>query len=90
MKCMRRWLSVITLAALLQGCATGHLIEWSKGEPSAFQQPAPSKSLYIRPGATFLAFPVAVAWDVVTFPFQWLWDIYPFGEDNAPESHEGN
>lgn len=89
MKSVLRWLPVFALCALLQGCATSHLFSWSKGEPSAFKQPPESKSIYVRPGATVLAFPITVVWDVVTFPFQWLWNVYPYGEDNAPEKFEG-
>jgi uncharacterized protein YceK len=89
MKSMRRLAPVLAVAALLQGCATSHLINWSKGEPSAYKRPAEGNSVYVRPGATVLAFPVAVAFDVVTFPFQWVWEVYPFGEENAPDSFEG-
>lgn len=88
MKPMRRWLPVFALCLVLPGCATSHLIAWSKGEPSAFNQPPESKSIYVRPGAAVLAFPVTVVWDVVTLPFQYFWDIYPYGNENAPTERE--
>lgn len=86
MKSMRRWVPVLAVCALLPSCATSHLIQWSQGQPSAFNDPPASTAVYTRPGATVLAFPVAVAFDVVTFPFQLIWEVYPYGTENAPES----
>ena len=36
-----------------------------------------------------VAFPVAVAWDAVTLPFQYFWDVYPYGTQYAPEEFQG-
>src|SRR5690606_32185635 len=57
MKPKRPALLILALCASLSGCATSHLMKWSKGEPSAFNQPPETKSIYVRPGATVLAFP---------------------------------
>jgi hypothetical protein len=73
------------LAFLLTGCATSHVIEWSKGEKSAFNQPNVRQAIFVHTGGTLLALPVAVVWDVVTFPFQILWNVHPYGDVETPE-----
>lgn len=80
---------LLAVVACLPACATSHLVRWSRDEQSAYDRPAGEKSIYVRAGGTVLAFPVTVAWDVVTFPFQWFWDVYPYGDENLPESYEG-
>lgn len=79
----------LALLAALNACATSHLVHWSRGERSSYDPPEPSKSIYVRAGGTVLAFPVALGWDIVTFPFQWFWDVHPYGGENTPESYEG-
>ncbi|MCC6783745.1 MAG: hypothetical protein IT457_12955 [Planctomycetes bacterium] len=79
----------LALLACLNACATSHLVHWSRGENSTYDRPEPSKSIYVRAGGTVLAFPVALSWDIVTFPLQWFWDVHPYGTENAPESYEG-
>lgn len=50
--------------------------------------PPPSTSRTARcralcsPGATIIGMPVAVAWDVVTFPFQAIFGVYPYGSSH--------
>ncbi len=86
MKATRRCLPAFALGALLlSGCATGNLLEWAKGAPSVYNNPQPHQDTVVRAGGTVLAFPVAVAWDIVTFPLQWIWGVYPFGTKERPE-----
>ena len=82
-------LCALALSSLLiSGCATSNLIEWSKGEPSQFDAPQPHQDVFVRSAGTVLAFPVALAWDVVTFPFQLIWGSYPYGTDKSPDGYE--
>ncbi len=74
------------LAAAASGCATNHLLRWSRGETSYYNRPDKASEPFAVPAGTVLAFPVALAWDVATFPFQWLWGTYPFGEVLSPEN----
>ncbi len=85
---LAKLLSVLLLAGL-PACATSHLIHWSKAEQSAFDQPEPNKSIFVRAGGTVLAFPVALSWDIVTFPFQWFWDLHPYGAEKSPDYYQG-
>jgi hypothetical protein len=80
---------VLLAAACLPACATSHLVRWSKAEKSTFSQPSQDKSVYVRAGGTVVAFPVAVAWDIVTFPFQWFWDVHPYGAELPPDADTG-
>lgn len=89
MKSKLHWLSALAAAALLQGCATTHLIHWSKGETSVYKSPPASTAGYTRSWATVVAFPVAVVFDVVAFPFQYPWGVYPYGNVVAPAPEEG-
>jgi hypothetical protein len=85
MKIVRRCLPAFALVALLfTGCATGHVIEWAKGAPSTFHPPPGDHDLLTRGFGTVVALPVALVWDVVTFPFQWIWDVYPYGSEIRP------
>ena len=36
---------------------------------------------FLKPFVTVVGFPFAVAWDVVTFPFQIIFGVYPYGDD---------
>ena len=75
-------------AALLPlcGCATGNLLAWSDEKPSLYATPKDERvSSVVRPLGTVVALPVFVAWDVVTFPFQWAWGIHPYGITLHPE-----
>ncbi|MFO1050964.1 MAG: hypothetical protein U1F36_01960 [Planctomycetota bacterium] len=80
---------LLAVLACLPACATSHLVRWSRSEPSIYDQPAAEKSVYVRAGGTVLAFPVVLAWDIVTFPFQWFWDVYPYGDQNQPDEAGG-
>ena len=82
----KRFLPALALGALLlSGCATGHLLEWAKGAPSAYTEPQPHQDVFVRSAGTVVAFPVALVWDVVTFPFQLIWGVYPYGSNERPE-----
>lgn len=87
----RRRAALLTLACSLlwlQGCATNHLFRWSHGETSVFTEPYEEYAPYVRPAGLVLGLPVTVVWDVATFPFQWLWDVYPYGSDLGPGNRE--
>jgi hypothetical protein len=72
-------------------CATGHLMEWSAGEPSLYRQPEGEVSQsFVRPAGTIAALPVALVWDIVTLPAQWIWGIYPYGDAASPETARRN
>ena len=69
----------------LQGCATNHLFRWTRGEASQWKQPADNGTDYVRPAGLVLALPVTLVWDGITFPFQWIWGVYPYGPSSSPE-----
>lgn len=78
--------AALILASLLtSGCATKHLMRWSRGEASLWANPAANADAYVRPAGAILAFPITLVWDVVTFPFQFFWDVYPYGATMSPE-----
>ena len=80
---VRRASLACTLALMmcLGSCATNHVLNWSVGEPSMYvQNPDPRARAFLNPGGTFVALPVAFVWDVATFPFQYIWGVYPFGD----------
>ena len=75
----------LVLVAGLQGCATNHLLRWGNGENSVFAQPLQEQAAYVHPAGVVFGLPLTIVWDVATFPFQWLWGIYPFGDDLHPD-----
>jgi len=86
---LRTSLLAVTLAMATSACATNHLLEWSKGEPSMFHQPLDKQNqAMLWPGATVVAFLPFVAWDAVTFPFQLVWGIYPYGGRLEPDPYD--
>ena len=89
MRTRKSRLAVVLGLALVfggSGCATNHLLRWNSGEPSWFGEPFEDYAPFVRPAGTVLGLPVTVAWDVVTFPFQWLWDVYPYGDTLTPDT----
>jgi hypothetical protein len=92
-KLRARLVSLAALAALVTGpgCATGHLLRWSEGKPSIFAQPFKEHAPYVHPTGVILGLPITVVWDVVTWPVQWLSDVYPYGVtlDPATSGKEG-
>jgi len=73
----------------LGSCASSHVIRWSQGRESLFEQPADSRAPYEYPASVLFSLPIAFVWDVGTWPFQWLWGVYPFGSAMAPEEDTG-
>jgi hypothetical protein len=69
----------------LQGCATSHLFRWTRGEASQWKQPAANSVDYVRPAGVVLGLPIALVWDGITFPFQLIWGVYPYGPSSSPE-----
>ena len=48
----------------LNSCASSHLLEWSRGEPSVFSQPDKEETVsVVRPGGTVVALPVFFVWE---------------------------
>ena len=89
MKSSTRLLPVLVLVALLSSCASNHLFAWARGDTSTFSQPAEQKSLFVRAGGTVVAMPFAFTWDALTLPFQYVWSVYPYGDQYAPEDFQG-
>ena len=85
---IRRLLLPALLCFAMSSCATNHLLRWSRGEQSLFSQPGEDAAPYVIPAGTVLALPVTAAWDILTFPFQFLWDVHPFGPTMAPGTPE--
>jgi len=81
-RALRRFLVPLVLMGLLfslNSCATKQLLRWADGKTSVYAEPAPRTEEASRPVGTILAFPACVAWDLTTFPFQWLFGFDPFG-----------
>lgn len=80
---VRRYLApalLLATIALVPSCATKHLLRWNAGKPNYFGEPGARDQEVVRSVGTILGFPVAVVWDVVTFPVQWLWGFDPYGD----------
>lgn len=89
MKAVARKLAAIPILLFaFQSCATNHLINWGQGRPSIWSQASEDDSAFVRPTGAILAMPVTLAWDVLTFPVQWFWDIHPYGPEFSPESQD--
>jgi hypothetical protein len=80
----RNLLALLFLVACLPSCATAHLMRWSREKKGYYDLPTTTKE-YVIPGGTLVAFPVALLWDVGTFPFQLIWSVYPYGSMLEPE-----
>lgn len=63
----------------LQSCGTAHAVRWAYGKPSVFEEPsAHSEECALRAG---IGIPVIVGgamFDVVTFPAQALFGVWPW------------
>jgi hypothetical protein len=69
------------LVLSLSSCATVNLARWGWDQPSAIDEPHGEVSAAIlKPGATVIGMPVAVAWDLATLPFQAIFGVYPYGQ----------
>jgi hypothetical protein len=62
-------------------CSTTHLVRWGMDKDSMYTE---SDSSFVRgilkPFITIVGFPVALAWDIGTFPFQTIFGVYPYGD----------
>ena len=78
--------SSAALLLMLPSCGTSHLMRWSNGEASDFTPIEDDRTRsVVVPAGTVLMLPVTVVWDVATFPFQWIWGIYPYGHELDPD-----
>ena len=78
-----RLLCVALLALLfLPSCATTHSIRWAYGKTSTFTEPTHQfSSDVLKPMIGVPVVVTAVGWDVVTFPFQAIFGVWPFWGD---------
>ncbi len=61
-------------------CSTVNLVRWGTDESSVYYEPSGGFSRSIlKPFVTVVGFPVALVWDIGTFPFQALFGVYPYG-----------
>ncbi len=62
-------------------CSTVNLVRWGTDESSVYYEPTGEFSRgMLKPFVTVIGFPVTLAWDVGTFPFQLLFGVYPYGD----------
>ena len=86
MRTLPKFASILVLAlpvtgCMLTGCMTSNLIHWIQDEPSIYHEPRGEVSRgTIKPLFTVIGFPIAVAWDIATFPFQILGGAHPYGD----------
>ena len=83
---MKRIILTVLLAVMatsLSSCATTHLWRWGMGNTSAVHTVKNDTiRAFVKPTSTVLGTPMAVAFDVVSLPFQLLFQVYPyFGQE---------
>ncbi len=62
-------------------CSTFNHVRWAMDDTSVYNEPEGGFSRgVVKPLWTIVGFPVAVAWDVVTFPFQIISGVYPYSD----------
>ena len=71
---------LLATVAVLPSCATKHLLRWNAGKSNYYGAPGERDQEVVRVVGTIGGFPVALVWDVVTFPVQWLWGFDPYGD----------
>ena len=72
---------VLTLALPLTACGTANLARWGLDKPSVFTEPDNELGRGgLKPFVTIVGMPVAVGWDIATFPFQIIMQVYPYGD----------
>ena len=70
---------LFVVSSSLTSCATTHLWEWGMDpNPASDDSVSEVERAIIKPGATVFATPFAFAWDVITFPFQLGFGVYPY------------
>jgi len=43
---------------------------------------------FTHPIGTLAALPATLVWDIATFPFQWIWGVYPYGGTLTPDDQK--
>jgi len=89
---MRHAKSVVCCLALLSlaSCSTTNLVKWGQDKPSVYREPhGEVAQASVKPFLVIVGFPLAVAWDVATFPFQVVGGVHPYGKLMAPD-HDVN
>ena len=91
MKTLRRVLLVVLCLLPLLGCSTSNLIHWGMDEESIYCEPEGEISRgLLKPFVTFVGVPVAAVTDVAFFPFQIIFQTYPYGDRfMTPEQVDG-
>jgi hypothetical protein len=86
-----RTLSALLLLGVCSSCATTNLARWGWDETSVIDEPHGEVSRsFLKPGATVIGMPIAVAWDIATFPFQLVFGVYPYGNwFMSPHAQDG-
>jgi hypothetical protein len=81
---VKRFISSLLLAVLLlslNSCATTHLWRWGLGKTSAVHTVDNEQmEAFVKPSSTIVGTPLALAWDVATFPFQLIFWVFPYGD----------
>jgi len=90
-KAIRNALLALCCTIPLSACSTFNLVRWGTNESTIYNEPDGGfADGILKPSVTVIGFPVAVVWDVVTFPFQILFGTYPYGDNfMAPGQVEG-
>jgi len=91
MHALRPLLLVLACAVPLSSCGTFNLVKWAQDKPSVYAEPQGEVSRgFLKPVVTVVGFPVAVVWDVLTFPFQIIGGVYPYSDSvMEPETRVG-
>jgi hypothetical protein len=80
MRTLAKVVSLVLLVAAAGSCATSNLARWGFDEDSVYAEPDGEVSrAFLKPPLTLVGMPVAVGWDVVTFPFQIVFGVHPYG-----------
>ena len=77
---LRRLSLLLLLVLPLAACGTTNLVRWGTDHDSIYAEPdSEFERGMLKPFVTIVGLPVAFAWDVVTFPFQITFQVYPYG-----------
>jgi hypothetical protein len=70
----------LVCALSLSSCASSNLARWGFDKDNIYSEPDGELSRgLLKPSVTIIGMPVAVVWDVVTFPFQLIFGVHPYG-----------
>lgn len=83
---------ILTVTCMMSSCATTHLWRWGLGHRSFVDEPKYDFSAaMLKPTCTVAFTPVTVAWDVLTLPYQLIFQVYPyFGQKHMSPSEVGD